>query len=84
MNCLGLHHCVAGFGACLGVDQGGQENPTIGRQEKSAACGRAHVVGLVDDFRHFKNQSCWRFAQNIQRFQSLERHRLPSEMLPPT
>ena len=32
-----------------------------GRQDKSAAFGRAHVVGWIGDFRHLADPTCWRF-----------------------
>jgi len=75
MSEIGLHRSLAGFGAFLGVDQGVPGNTTNRRQGKSAAFGRAHVVGFVEHFRHFKNRSCWRFARNTQRFQRSQRRR---------
>ena len=45
-----------------------------GRQDKSAACGRAHVVGRVGDFRHPADPTCWRFCPKRERFQCPESH----------
>ena len=45
-----------------------------GRQDKSAAFGRAHVVGWIGDFRHLAYRTCWRFCQKHQDFQCAKRH----------
>jgi hypothetical protein len=79
MSEIGLHRGLAGFGVGLSVGLGVQGNTTNGRQGKSAASGRAHVVVFVDYFRNFENLPCWRSGWNIQRFQSPERHRLSPE-----
>ena len=47
-----------------------------GRQDKSAAFGRAHVVGWIGDFWHPANLTCWRFRPKRERSQSPERHPL--------
>ena len=39
-----------------------------GRQDKSAASGRAHVVGWIGDFRRLAHSTCWRFRQKRQDF----------------
>ena len=39
-----------------------------GRQDKSAAFGRAHVVGRIADFRHLVDPTCWRFRQKHKIF----------------
>ena len=55
---------------------GGQpRNATHGRQDKSADCGLAHVVGKIEEFINVANTGCWRFRQIMQEFQSFERHR---------
>lgn len=82
MSEIGLHRGLAGLGVGLSVGQGERGNTTNGRQGKSAASGRAHVVGFVDYFRNFENLPCWRSDRNIQRFQSPERHRQSSERPP--
>jgi hypothetical protein len=45
-----------------------------GRQDKSAAFRRPHVVGWIEDFRHPAYWTCWRFRQKRERFQCSERH----------
>ena len=45
-----------------------------GRQDKSAAFGRAHVVGWIGDFRRLACWTCWRFRQKHQDFQCPKRH----------
>ncbi len=45
-----------------------------GRQDKSAASGRAHVVGWIEDFGHPAYPTCWRFRLKRERFQLPERH----------
>ena len=70
------------IGAGLMVRHDQTNRPTNGRQGKSAAFGRAHVVGFVEYFRHFKNWPCWRPARNTQQFQYQERHRLSPERPP--
>ena len=51
MSEIGLHRGLAGFGVGLSVGLGVRGNTTNGRQDKSAAFGRAHVVGWVGLFR---------------------------------
>ena len=45
-----------------------------GLQDKSAAFGRAHVVGWIGDFRHLACSTCWRLSLKHQRFQCPKRH----------
>jgi hypothetical protein len=45
-----------------------------GRQDKSAASGRAHLIGWVGDFRHLANLTGWRSRQKHQQSQCAERH----------
>ena len=49
--------------------------PASGWQDKSAAHGRAHVVGWVRFFGHCSHRACWRLPQKSERFQSLKRQR---------
>jgi hypothetical protein len=50
MTSIGLHRLPARCGMHLIVDGVRWSNPTIGRQDKSADRGRAHVVGGIEDF----------------------------------
>ena len=45
-----------------------------GRQDKSAAFGRAHVIGWIGDFRHLAHLTCWRLRLKRQRTQCPKRH----------
>ena len=45
-----------------------------GRQDKSAASGRAHVVGWIGVLGRSANPTCWRFRPKRERSQSPERH----------
>lgn len=47
-----------------------------GRQGKSAAFGRAHVVGFVGYFWQFHGWSRWRFGDIILKIQGRDRHLL--------
>ena len=61
--------CTTQSGAetgCLNADHG--------RQDKSAAFGRAHVVGWIGDFRYLAHSACWRLSHKYQRFQCPKRH----------
>jgi hypothetical protein len=49
--------------------------PTNGRQGKSAAFGRAHVVGRIEVFWHHVTPPCWRLRPKHQAFQQTLRHR---------
>jgi hypothetical protein len=79
-----LYRGVAGSSAGLGVGQGLERNTTNGRQDKSAASGRAQVVGWVGFFYTSAHHACWRFRHKVQRFQVSERHRchFPSSVKP--
>ncbi|HXQ66086.1 MAG TPA: hypothetical protein VN980_05905 [Alphaproteobacteria bacterium] len=48
----------------------------LGRQDKSAAVGRAHVVGGVTLFDDCANVPCWRITPISQQFQCSMRHHL--------
>jgi hypothetical protein len=61
--------------ARLAVRHGGGGRATKGRQGKSAAFGRAQVVGWIELFCHHVAPACWRFLGKRQRFQQSLRHR---------
>ena len=45
MSCLGMFRILSHGFACLNVRQGSGDDPTDRWQDKSAAFGRAHMVG---------------------------------------
>jgi hypothetical protein len=61
-------------------EPGGRERGSPGkhlsqrRQDKSADCGRAHVVGWLRVFAGFARARCWRIAWFPEGFQRFERH----------
>jgi hypothetical protein len=65
---------AAGYGGGRRVVERETQKPTNGRQDKSAACGPAHVVGWIEDFGHLAQQRRWRFQKMDQAFQRSERH----------
>jgi len=71
-----LHGDLAGYGARLSAGGVMQTNPMEGRQGKSAACGRAHMVGWLEFLGPFSNRTGWRFSSESERFQRLDRRRL--------
>lgn len=75
MTLIRLHRLLAGFRRRLSV--GGQVHgtPTTGRQGKSAASGRAHMVGWLEFCGPTGVRGGWRFTQKPQRFQRFDRHR---------
>lgn len=75
MSMGGLHRGLSGLGAGLGGEQGGREEISQRRQDKSADCCRAHVVGLFEYFGQFETQPSWRFSQELQTNQGPKRHR---------
>ena len=46
-----------------------------GLQDKSAAIGRAHVVGRIGVLPRLPSLRCWRFATILKQIQSSERRR---------
>jgi hypothetical protein len=48
---------------------------TNGRQDKSAAFGRAHVVGWIELVRWHVAPPSWRFKRKLEGFQQAKRHR---------
>jgi hypothetical protein len=75
MNLIAIDRGLAGHGGRWGVGGWETRNPTNGRQDKSAAFGRAQVVGWVGFFGTSAIRACWRFCRKGQRFQRSERHR---------
>jgi hypothetical protein len=71
---LALYRTLEGHIAGLGLANVGSRGPDQGRQDKSAASGRAHVVGWIGVFRRLAYPTCWRFCWKCQRFQCPERH----------
>ncbi len=77
MSRIGLHRDAASSGMRLRVWQPVERDATIGRQDKSAACGRAYVVVWVGYFRALVGSAGWRFSRFVQPFQRPNRHHLP-------
>ncbi len=75
MTLIGLLRLLAGFGAPLSVGEVMQRNPTNGRQGKSAASGRAQVVGWVGIFGYSDPPPGRRLTSKSQQFQCLARRR---------
>jgi hypothetical protein len=75
MTSIGLHRLLAGHGARLCVGGGMLRSPTNGRQGKSAASGRAQVVGWVEYFGHSETPTRWRSIPKDEQFQRLDRRR---------
>lgn len=65
---------AAGYGGNWRAVERETRKRTNGRQDKSAACGPAHVVGWIEDFRQLAQQRGWRFPRKDQAFQRSERH----------
>jgi hypothetical protein len=70
-----LHRSLSGIIACLDVRQWEGRDTSHGRQGKSAAFGRAHVVGWISCFRHLATNQRWRFFHFLKQFQLSRRHR---------
>jgi hypothetical protein len=75
MNLIGLLRALAGCGARSSMSQQLRRNPTIGRQGKSAASGRAHMVGRLEFRAPSAIRAGWRFNRKSQRFQRRNRRR---------
>ena len=75
MTGIGGHRALEGCGTVLVLGEGVATKLSHGWQDKSAASGRAHVVGLVEDLDRFAGERCWRFYCNPQRIQRAERRR---------
>ena len=72
---IALHRSLSWMAACLVGGQVVKGKTIHGRQGKSAAFGRAHVVGWISCFRHLAANKCWRLRQIAERFQFAPRHR---------
>jgi hypothetical protein len=75
MTSIGLPRLLARCGMHLIVDGLRWKNPTIGRQGKSAASGRAQVVGWVKIFGYSDPPPGRRLTSKPQQFQRPGRHR---------
>jgi hypothetical protein len=71
---LALHRTLEGHIAYSALSDVGSRAPDHGRQDKSAASGRAHVVVWIGVFRRLAHPAYWRFRLKLQRFQCPERH----------
>jgi len=74
MGKIAFHRTPAGSVARSAVGLSRWGGADHGRQDKSAAFGRAHVVGWIGDCRHLAHPTCWRLRSKRQRFQCSERH----------
>ena len=81
MTSIGLHRLLALCGMHLIVDGLRWKNPTIGRQGKSAASGRAHMVGWIDFCGSSGLRAGWRFNSKPEGFQRCGRRRRPIELI---
>ena len=75
MTGIGLFRGLAGYGTRLCMDGLLQGNPTIGRQGKSAASGRAHMVGRREFCGPSGVRNGRRLNRKPQRFQRRDRRR---------
>ena len=74
MSKIAFHRALAGFVARSAVGLGRWGGADHGRQDKSAAFGRAHGVGWIEDSRRLAYRTGWRFCQKHQDFQCSKRH----------
>lgn len=77
MISIGPDRASAGCGGWQDVKGIGQKHPVHGRQGKSAASGRAQVVGWVENFSRSRTHPGWRFIWKHQQFQCPDRRRTP-------
>jgi hypothetical protein len=70
---IGLRRALAGSGADLRIGRGSERHDKRGRQDKSAVSGRAHVVGLMGYFTHFRDHACCRSSPKCTHYQCPER-----------
>lgn len=75
MISVGPGRSLAGCGSCQSVKGIGQQHSVHGRQGKSAASGRAPMVGRLEFHGPFSNRAGWRFNSKPERFQHSERRR---------
>lgn len=71
---IARHRSLSWTAACSVVGQGVEEKTSHGRQGKSAAFGRAHVVGWISCFWHLATSKCWRLRHIAEQFQFASRH----------
>ena len=74
MSKIACHRALAAFVARSAIGLSRWRGADHGRQDKSAAFGRAHGIGWVGDFRRLAYPTCWRFRQKHQDFQCAKRH----------
>lgn len=65
----------AGYGGWQCVKGIGQKQHIHGRQGKSAASGRAHMVGRLEFYAPSDLRADWRFSRKCQRSQQPNRRR---------
>jgi hypothetical protein len=75
MTSIDLGRALAGCGAWQSSRGIGQGHPINGRQGKSAASGRAHMVGWLEFQGPLNDHAGWRFKVKPQRFQGPDRSR---------
>ena len=75
MISVGPGRALAGCGGWQCVKGIGQKHHIHGRQGKSAASGRAHMVGRLEFYGPFCVRAGWRFSRKPQRFQRCGRRR---------
>ena len=75
---IALPRSLSGIIACSAARHRELGGTGHGRQGKSAASGRAHMVGWVEYFRRFENWPCWRSAPNTP---TISMPRAPSLLL---
>jgi hypothetical protein len=75
MISVGPGRASAGCGGWQSVKGIVQQHPIHGRQGKSAASGRAHMVGRLDFCVLSGRRAGWRLSRKPQRFQRCGRRR---------
>lgn len=75
MTSIGPGRALAGCSGSLSIGGIVQRNPKDGRQGKSAASGRAHMVGWLEFYGLFNNRAGWRSSSKPKRFQCPARRR---------
>ena len=75
MISVGPGRASAGCGGWQCVKGIGQKHHIHGRQGKSAASGRAHMVARLEFCGPSGLRTGWRFSRKSQRFQRSDRHR---------
>lgn len=79
MSSIGLGRTLVGSGGSLSIRGIGQRKSRNGRQGKSAASGRAHMVGRLKFQRPLTRRAGWRFEPKLKRFQHADRRRCQPE-----